>query len=78
MSIRLTNKDLWLLRNNFSVIASCGYCELQSLLKLSMEFCEERDNKARNASYEERKQILSEVERELQKLVKEFVENKKK
>ena len=113
MNIKLTNKDL---RNNFGVIVSCGYCELQSLLsmkdrigynkgvygwnfdafdfggvglitgyrirganiKLSMEFCELWENRARKATYEERKQILAEFERELQKLAKEFVESKRK
>lgn len=98
MNIRLTNKDL---RNNFSVIVSCGYCELQSLLnmksrvgynkgvygwnfdvfdfggvglitgyrtrgadvKLSMEFCEEWDNKARNASCTEREKIVKDFEK---------------
>lgn len=113
MDIKLTNKDL---RNNFGVIVSCGYCELQSLLtmknrvgynkgvygwnfsafgfggiglitgyrtrsadiKLSMEFCEFWENRAKNATYEERKQILNEFERELQKLAREFVESKRK
>lgn len=113
MNIKLTNNDL---RNNFGVIVSCGYCELQSLLniknrvgynkgvygwnfdafdfggvglitgyrncsadiELSLDFCKEWDNKARNATYEERKQILAEFERELQKLAREFVESKRK
>ena len=114
MNIKLTKKDL---RNNFGVIVSCGYCELQSLLNiksrvgynqgvygwnfdafdfggvglitgyrtrgaadivLSMDFCKEWDNKARNATYEERKQILNEFEKELQKLAKEFIESKNK
>lgn len=106
MNIRLTNKDL---RNNFSAIVSCGYCELQTLLSLKnrvgyncgvygwnfdaydfggvglitgyrtrgadislpLEFCEEWDNKARNATYEGRKQILNEFEKALITLVRE-------
>lgn len=113
MNIKLTNNDL---RNNFDVIASCGYCELQSLLnmksrigynngvygwnfdafdfggvclitgyrtrgadiRLSKEFCERWDDRARKATYEERKQILAEFERELQRLAMEFVESKHK
>ena len=31
MNIKLTNN---VLRNNFGVIVSCGYCELQSLLNI--------------------------------------------
>ena len=110
MDIKLTKNDL---RNNFGVIVSCGYCELQSLLnmksrvgynagvygwnfdafdfggvglitgyrtrgadvKLSMEFCEHWDKRAKNATYEEHKQILAEFERELQSLAREFVES---
>lgn len=110
MDIKLTNNDL---RNNFDVIVSCGYCELQSLLnmksrigynngvygwnfdvfdfgsvglitgyrtrgadiKLAMDFCERWDERAKNATYEERKQILMEFEREIQRIAKEFVEN---
>ena len=110
MNIKLTKTDL---RNNFGVVVSCGYCELQSLLNmksrvgynngvygwnfdafdfggvclitgyrtrgadiaLSMEFVESWEKRARNATYEERKQILTEFERELQKLAREFVES---
>ena len=113
MNIKLTKKDV---RNNFGVIVSWGYCDLQFLLNiksrvgynkgvygwnfdafdfggvglitgyrtrgadivLSKDFCEEWDNKARNVTYEERKQILNEFERELQKLAKEFIEKKSK
>ena len=113
MDIKLTNTDL---RNNFGVIVSCGYCELQSLLnmknrigynsgvygwnfnafdfggvglitgyrtrgadvKLSWEFCERWEKRAKNATYEERKQILAEFERELQRIAREFVESKRK
>lgn len=114
MNIKLTKKDL---RNNFGVIVSCGYCELQSLLNiksrvgynkgvyggnfdifdfggvglitgdrtrgaadivLSLDFCEYWNKRANNATYEERKQILNEFERELQKIAKEFVESKSK
>ena len=113
MNIKLTKKDL---RNNFGVIVSCGYCELQSLLNLKsrvgynkgvygwnfdafdfggvglitgystrgadidlpLEFCMHWDKRARNATSEERKQILAEFEMELQRLAKEFVESKGK
>lgn len=113
MNIKLTNNDL---RNNFIVIVSCGYCELQSLLnmksrvgynkgvygwnfdafdfggvglitgyrtrgediELAREFCKRWNERASNATHEERKQILAEFERELQRLAKEFVENKSK
>ena len=114
MNIKLTKNDL---RNNFGVIVSCGYCELQSLLNiksrvgynkgvygwnfdafdfggvglitgyrtrgiadivLSLEFCEYWNKRANNATYEEKKQILAEFERELQKIAKEFVESKRK
>ena len=105
MDIKLTKTDL---RNNFGVIVSCGYCELQSILnmksrigynngvygwnfdafdfggvclitgyrtrgadvRLSMEFCKRWEERARNATYEERKQILEEFEGELQKSCK--------
>ena len=105
MDIKLTKTDL---RNNFGVIVSCGYCELQSILnmksrigynkgvygwnfdafdfggvclitgyrtrgadvRLSMEFCERWNERARNATYDERKQILAEFEGELQKSCK--------
>ena len=113
MNIKLTKKDL---KNNFGVIVSCGYCELQSLLnmknrvgynngvygwnfdafdfggvclitgyrtrgadiELSMEFCKNWDERARKATYEERKQILAEFEDELQSLAKKFVESNSK
>ena len=114
MNIKLTKKDL---RNNFGVIISCGYCELQSLLNLksrvgynkgvygwnfdafdfggvglitgyrtrgaadivlSLDFCKYWNERASDATYEERKQILAEFERELQKLAREFVESKTK
>ena len=113
MNIRLTNNDL---KNNFGVIVSCGYCELQTLLnmknrigynsgvygwnfdafdfggvglitgyrtrgadvRLSMEFCERWDKRARDVTYEERKQILVEFERELQRIARGFVESKRK
>ena len=113
MNIKLTNNDL---RNNFGVIVSCGYCELQSILnmksrvgynngvygwnfdafdfggvclitgyrirgadiKLSQDFCERWNERARNATYEERKQMLSEFERELQRIAREFVESNSK
>lgn len=55
-----------------------GYRTRGADIALSMDFCKEWDNKARNATYEERKQILSEFERELQRLAKEFIENKRK
>ena len=105
MDIKLTKTDL---RNNFGVIVSCGYCELQSLLnmksrigynkgvygwnfdafdfggvclitgyrtrgadvRLAMEFCKRWEERARNATYEERKQILVEFEGELHKSCK--------
>lgn len=111
MNIKLTNRDL---RDNFGVIVSCGYCELQSLLniksrigynkgvygwnfdafdfggvclisgyrtrgaaiELSSEFCKRWNERASNATHEERKQILAEFERELQRLAKEFIERK--
>ena len=111
MNIKLTNRDL---RNNFGVIVSCGYCELQSLLstknrvgynkglygwnfdafgfggvclitgyrtrgadiELSQDFCKYWNERASNATYEERKKILNEFERELQKIAREFAENK--
>ena len=113
MDINLTKTDL---KNNYGIIVSCVYCELQSLLnmknrvgynkgvygwnfdafdfggvglitgyrtrgadiKLSMEFCERWDKRARNATYEEHKQILAEFERELQRLARDFVESKGK
>lgn len=113
MNIKLTKNDL---RNNFGVIVSCGYCELQSLLNiksrvgynkgvygwnfdtydfggvglitgyrtrgadivLSNDFCKRWNERANSATYEERKQILNEFERELQKLAKEFIESKRK
>lgn len=113
MNTKLTNNDL---RNNFGVLVSCGYCELQSLLNiksrvgynkgvygwnfdafdfggvglitgyrtrgadisLPLDFCEKWDKKAKNANYEERKQILNEFERELKKLAREFIESKRK
>lgn len=113
MNIKLTKTDL---RNNFGVIVSCDYRELQSLLSikspigwnkgiygwnfdafdfggvalitgyctrgadidLPLDFCMHWNKRARNATYEERKQILAEFEKELQRLVKEFIENKKK
>lgn len=113
MDIKLTNKDL---KNNFDVIVSCGFCELQSLLsikdrvgynsgvygwnfdafdfggvglitgymirgadiELSREFCKCWNKRASNAPYDERKQIINEFERELQKLAKEFVKSKRK
>lgn len=113
MDIKLTKTDL---RNNFGVIVSCGYCELQPLLNmksrigynkgvygwnfdafdfgglglitgyrtrgadvnLSMEFCKYWNERARNTTYEERKQILTEFERELQRIAKEFVESNNK
>lgn len=106
MNIRLTNKDL---RNNFSAIVSCGYCEMQSLLNmknrvgyncgvygwnfdaydfggvglitgyrtrgadisLPLDFCEEWNNKARNASYTEREKIVKDFEKALIALVRE-------
>lgn len=111
MNIKLTKPDL---KNNFGVIVSCGYCELQSLLNmksrvgynkgvygwnfdvfdfggvglitgyrtrgadidLPLNFCKYWNKRASDATYEERKQILVEFERELQKLAKEFVESK--
>ena len=113
MDIKITKTDL---KNNFGIIVSCGYCELQTLLnmknrvgynkgvygwnfdvfdfggvglitgyrtrgadvRLSMEFCECWDKRARNATYEERKQILAEFERELQRIARDFVESKRK
>lgn len=114
MNIKLTKTDL---RNNFGVIVSCGYCELQSLLNiksrvgynkgvygwnfdiydfggvglitgyrtrgaadivLSNDFCKRWNERASKATYEERKQILVEFERELQKLAREFIESKSK
>lgn len=113
MNIKITKKDL---RNNFGVIASCGYCALQSLLNmkrrvgwnkgvygwnfdafdfggvglitgyrtrgadivLPSDFCNRWNERASNATYEERKQILAEFEKELQRLAKEFVESKRK
>ena len=114
MNIKLTKKDL---RNNFGVIISCGYCELQTLLSLksrvgynkgvygwnfdafdfggvglitgyrtrgvadivlSPDFRKYWDERANNANSEERKQILNEFERELQKLAREFIESKRK
>ena len=113
MNIKLTKTDL---KNNFGVIVSCGYCELQSLLsiknrvgynkglygwnfdafdfggvglitgyrtrgadiELAREFCKYWNERAGNATFEERKQILTEFERELQKLAREFIESKRK
>lgn len=113
MNIKLTNPDL---KNNFGVIVSCGYCELQSLLNMKSrvgynkgvygwnfdvfdfggvglitgyrtrgadivllsDFCNRWNERASNATYEERKQILAEFEKELQRLAKEFVESKRK
>lgn len=55
-----------------------GYRTRGADIELSADFCERWNERASNATYEERKQILNEFERELQKLAKEFVENKKK
>lgn len=94
MNIKLTKNDL---RNNFGVIVSCGYCELQSLLNIKSRVGYNKGvfgwnfdafdfggvglitgyrTRARNATSEERKQILAEFERELQRLAKEFVNRK--
>lgn len=45
---------------------------------LSNDFCKRWNERASNATYEERKQILNEFEKELQRLAKEFVESKRK
>ena len=112
MNIELTINDL---KNNFGIIVSCGYCELQSLLnmknrvgynsgvygwnfdvfdfggvglitgyrtrgadvRLSIDFCERWDERAKKATYEERKQVLAEFEKELQRIARDFVESKR-
>lgn len=58
MNIKLTNKDL---RNNFSAIVSCGYCEMQSLLNM----------KNRVGYYTDRERIVKDFEKALITLVRE-------
>lgn len=55
-----------------------GYRTRGADIRLEREFCKRWEERARNATYEERKQILAEFERELQSIAKEFVENKRK
>lgn len=55
-----------------------GYRTRGADIALSMDFCKYWNERANNATYDERKQILNEFERELQKLAREFVENKSK
>lgn len=55
-----------------------GYRTRGADIALSMDFCNRWNERASNATYEERKQILAEFERELQRLAREFVENKSK
>lgn len=55
-----------------------GYRTRGADIELSADFCKRWNERASNATYGERKQILNEFERELQKLVKEFIENKRK
>lgn len=47
-------------------------------IKLAREFCKCWNKRASNAPYDERKQIINEFERELQKLAKEFVKSRRK
>ena len=54
-----------------------GYRTRGADVKLSMEFCKQWDKRAKNATYEERKQILVEFERELQRIAREFIESKR-
>lgn len=53
-----------------------GYRTRGADISLSVDFCKCWNERASNATFEERKQILAEFERELQKLAKEFIENK--
>mgnify|MGYP003178839514 CR=1 FL=1 len=53
-----------------------GYRTRGADIKLSREFCTRWNDRASNATYEGRKQILNEFERELQRLAREFVEIK--
>lgn len=55
-----------------------GYRTRGADIALSKDFCNRWNERASNATYEERKQILAEFERELQRLAREFVENKSK
>ena len=85
MNIKLTNNDL---RNNFGwnfdafdfggVGLITGYRTRGADIVLSREFCKCWNERASNATYEERKQILNEFERELQRRAREFVESKGK
>ncbi len=53
-----------------------GYRTRGADIKLEMEFCKRWNERARNATYEETKQILAEFEGELQSLAEEFVASK--
>lgn len=55
-----------------------GYRTRGADIELPSNFCKYWNDRASNATYEERKQILNEFERELQKLATEFVKNKRK
>lgn len=69
---------------NFDIFDFCGvglitgYRTRGADIELSADFCKRWNERANNATCEELKQILSEFERELQRLAKEFIENKKK
>lgn len=53
-----------------------GYRNCSADIELSLDFCKYWNERASNATYEERKQILAEFERELQRLATEFIERK--
>lgn len=69
---------------NFDIFDFGGVCLITGYrtrgadISLSVDFCKCWNERASNATFEERKQILSEFERELQRLAKEFIENKRK
>ena len=68
---------------NFDVFDFGGVCLITGYrtrgadVRLSMEFCERWDKRAKNATYDERKRILAEFEREIKRIAKEFVESKR-
>ena len=55
-----------------------GYRTRGADIVLPSDFCKKWNERASDATYEERKQILAEFEKELQRLAKEFVESKRK
>lgn len=55
-----------------------GYRTRGADIVLLSDFCNSWNERASNATCEERKQILAEFEKELQRLAKEFVESKRK